>query len=332
MMETVLLTGSNGFLGSHLVKKLLSKYKVIGTVRSKDKGENLVQELKQDSQLNIGNFQWEIWELTDQASLEKILKKYKISKIVHSAAPYDFGIKNFVDNVINPIIKGMEILISVIKTYPVTHFVLTSSSQCHYNLDQYSNEDFILTEKTWCSYNYEEAVENPFKAYHYAKTQSEILYWNFINSSASIIGCAISPFFMFGPQPFDSRCLKRLNTPNELFNIILRCGPDDLSKIPNLFGYVSDVRDIAELHFKALEHEKLQNKILLPFSGIFSCAEILNLAKDSFRQLNLPPKTFTEIILFKVVSNTNGLIDFELTNPNQTIFDSLNQIVLTKNL
>lgn len=331
-METVLVTGSNGFLGSHLVKKLLTKYKVIGTVRNKEKGESLVQELKLDNQLNSENFQWEIWELSDGQSLEKIFKKYKITKIVHSAAPYDFSIKNFVDNVITPIIKGMEILISVIKAYPVTHFILTSSSQCHYNLDQYSNEDFTLTENTWCSYDYDQAIENPFKAYHYAKTQSEILYWNFINSLSSVIGCAIAPFFMFGPQPFNSRCLKRLNSSNELFNIILRCGPDDLSKIPNLFGYVIDVRDITLLHFKALEDDHLKNKILLPFLGIFSCAEILNLAKDNFSQLQLPPKTFTDITLFKILSNTTALIDFELINPNKTIFDSIDQIVRTNNL
>ena len=80
-METVLVTGFNGFIGSHLIPQLIQKYNVVGLSTSKN------------SQLKISQIK------TDITKIDKKILPSKISKIIHLAAisDVDFCQKNPLD-------------------------------------------------------------------------------------------------------------------------------------------------------------------------------------------------------------------------------------------
>jgi dTDP-4-dehydrorhamnose reductase len=75
-MQTVLLTGANGFVGSYLVKQLLDKnYKVIATGKG-------------NCRLNINhqNFFWDTLDFTSKSDVATCFEKHKPHVVVHTGA------------------------------------------------------------------------------------------------------------------------------------------------------------------------------------------------------------------------------------------------------
>lgn len=320
----VLVTGANGYLGTHIVAGLLANFKVVGTVRSDVKGRTLARLL------NHSDFLYVVVDLKDHKAVGQVIERFRVWAIVHTAAPYNFGLKDYVNSVIDPIIRMMESLINVCTRYPdISTFIYTSAFSAHHNLEMYSNDALTLTEASWCTYSYVEGVENPFKAYHYAKATAERMFWRFVHDHPPIHATAISPCFMFGPQPFDDICLGPLNASAQLFNIILDAGPHGADNIPHLFGYVSDVRDIAKIHIQALTDSNLWGQRLLPFRGQFTTAEILLIAKTWFSlSLILPPEFPIHVQLVRIDnSHTRKLITWQMIDKNSCLFDSLQQLI-----
>lgn len=71
-MEKILVTGSTGFVGQHLVERLASKYQVIG----------LDRQPKSDNQ----NGNYHSIDLTDKAALASQIRKHRPDGIIHLAA------------------------------------------------------------------------------------------------------------------------------------------------------------------------------------------------------------------------------------------------------
>src|SRR3989338_7822427 len=86
-METILVTGGAGFIGSHLCEKLLELgYGVICIDNFDDYYDPKVKEKNLKVCLKDPRFKLDITDVGDFHELEKIFEKNKISKIVHLAA------------------------------------------------------------------------------------------------------------------------------------------------------------------------------------------------------------------------------------------------------
>ena len=87
-MSAVCVTGASGFIGSHLVKVLLSKsYKVNGTVRDKsnpDKVKHLLALPGAEENLTLFNA-----DLMEPGSFDDAMKG--CTGVFHTASPFFFG-------------------------------------------------------------------------------------------------------------------------------------------------------------------------------------------------------------------------------------------------
>ena len=86
-MKTVLVTGCAGFIGSHLVERLLSEgYRVVGIDNFNDYYSPEVKA-KNVSLFNSNpDFKLVIADITDKAALHAVFLKHDIKKVVHLAS------------------------------------------------------------------------------------------------------------------------------------------------------------------------------------------------------------------------------------------------------
>lgn len=129
----ILVTGSAGFIGSHLAIKLLNLgYQVVGLDNHNDYYD---QNLKQDrinlflSHKSYKHFQV---DLIDKTELSKIFEKYEFEVVVNLAA--QAGVRYSIekpDLYIQSNVVGFLNLLELSKDYKVKHFVYASSSSVY---------------------------------------------------------------------------------------------------------------------------------------------------------------------------------------------------------
>ena len=74
-MQTVLITGANGFVGSYLSRRLLSDYKVIATGKGASRND-----------INHPHFRYEFLDFTQESDVKAILGAHQPDIIVHAGA------------------------------------------------------------------------------------------------------------------------------------------------------------------------------------------------------------------------------------------------------
>lgn len=119
--EIIIVTGSNGFIGKAIAKKLSEKYRIIGfdqkTSNIKEM-DSFAVDISSDSSIS--------------SALEKVREKYgnKISSVIHLAAYYSFTEETSPDyNKIT--VKGTEKLIELLQNFEVEQFVFSSTMLVH---------------------------------------------------------------------------------------------------------------------------------------------------------------------------------------------------------
>ena len=143
-MKTLLITGSEGFIGSHLVKKLENKYKIIHFDKV------------------IGK------DIRIQDDLESVFKKHKIDCVVHLAA--FAGVRPSIEKPLLYVennVKGTMNILEIMRKYHCKKIVFASSSSVYGN--NFSNRSSIEsdTKNPISPYAYTKAtVEDMLKLYH----------------------------------------------------------------------------------------------------------------------------------------------------------------------
>jgi len=133
MKNKILVTGAAGFIGSHLVDRLLAEdYQVVGVDNFNDyydpkvKGENL------KAALNFDNFKLYRLDILNFNDLKKIFKKERPQKIVHLAARA--GVR---PSIINPLLYGQVNILGTVNLLKIAveskieQFIFGSSSSVY---------------------------------------------------------------------------------------------------------------------------------------------------------------------------------------------------------
>jgi len=166
-MPTILITGSNGFLGQHLSVYLAAKgYRVIAT------GKGLCRIAVP------GTFKYESLDLTDPLAVDQCLTKYKPSVIIHNAA------------MSKPDECEQNRERCLLNNVSTTGYLLNASQPFRPHFI-YISTDFVFGEN---GPHAETAIPAPLNFYGETKLQSEKLV-----KESGLLYSIVRPVFIYGP-------------------------------------------------------------------------------------------------------------------------------------
>ncbi|CCH60145.1 hypothetical protein TBLA_0C03420 [Henningerozyma blattae CBS 6284] len=337
---SVLVTGATGYIAQHIITDLLEQnYKVIGTVRSESKGDNLVKLF------NSNNFTYEVVpDISVEGAFDKVLEKNAkdIKYVLHTASPVVFEVEDLLRDIVDPAVYGTKGILNSIKKYgskTVERVVITSSVAAIEHPDGISRDGKTITEKDWCPLTLEDAKLNSVNAYFVSKTLAERAAWEFYEEnkkSGDIIFklATVNPAYVFGPQTFDTSITGQLNFSCEIVNKVLQLKPTDKVNT-NITGRFIDVRDVSKAHLLAFQKENTIEKRLVVSSELFGDQEMVNILNEKFPTLRgkIPPVGKSDEL---AANNLQGLIDmsetrkilgFEYISLDKSVYDTAAQIL-----
>lgn len=241
MSETVLVTGGSGFLGSWCVSVLLARgYNVRTTVRSASKAEFLKLIPGASERLKI----YDGVDLLSEGSFEEAMAG--CDSVLHTASPFFFA-GGTEDSLVVPAVNGSRNVLNACHKACVKKVVLTASTACVYVDYGTRPDDHIYTDQDWSPESLLSANEN---WYALSKTLAERLAWELSKEEGCPYRLAvINPSLIFGPQLPGQ---PHLNTSSSAILSYIDGSMKDLS---NSCRAIVDVRDVAEAHVSALEHD-----------------------------------------------------------------------------
>jgi nucleoside-diphosphate-sugar epimerase len=252
--KIVLVTGGSGFIASHVVVAVLNAgYKVRATIRSLKRADSVREKLQ------IGGISREQSEsevefveadLQSDAGWDEATSGCEY--VLHVASPFPAASPSHEDDLINPACEGtLRVLKAAKRSGIVKRVVVTSSGFAitagHAPRSLDGTNPF--TEEDWAKLD---SPDMPLGAYEKSKILAEkaALQWAKEESEASgdsIELALVNPGLVFGPTLGPNDDSTSLEIPRRLVS-------GRLSGLPKLFFGVVDVRDVADLHVRVMEH------------------------------------------------------------------------------
>lgn len=162
-METVLITGSSGFIGYHVAKRLLEMWKnVIGVDNENPYYSVSLKQERRKLLLWYENFVFVSWDITNFQDIKDIFQTYSPEYVCHFAAQtgVEYSLKN-PQSYIDTNIQGFFNILEIIKKQPIKNFVYASSSSIYGTNKQ-------------IPYSLEQKTENPISLYAATKKSNEL--------------------------------------------------------------------------------------------------------------------------------------------------------------
>ncbi len=165
--KTILITGSSGFIGSYLSKRLLNDcegIRIVGIDNMNDYYDVALKEerLKQILDLHK-DFRFVKGDLSDRETLEKLFEEYHFDLVVNLAA--QAGVRYSIDNpdvYISSNIIGFYNLLEVLRHHPAEHFIYASSSS-------------VYGGNTKVPFSTDDKVDHPVSLYAATKKANELM-------------------------------------------------------------------------------------------------------------------------------------------------------------
>lgn len=165
-MKKILITGSAGFIGAFLVKKLLENNSgdlIIGLDNMNDYYDVSLKEERLKMLSSYLNFKLVKGDLVDKALIDKLFDEYQFDIVVNLAA--QAGVRYSITNpdaYINSNIIGFYNILEACRHHPVEHLVYASSSS-------------VYGGNTKIPFSTDDKVDNPVSLYAATKKSNELL-------------------------------------------------------------------------------------------------------------------------------------------------------------
>ena len=188
--KTILVTGSNGFIGSNLCKKLLKDYsniKVIGVDNMNDYYDVSLKEyrLKELESLNK-NYIFIKGNIADKSFINNLFEEYKFDIVVNLAA--QAGVRYSIDHpdtYIESNIIGFYNILEACRYHKPEHLVYASSSS-------------VYGGNTKIPFSTDDKVDNPVSLYAATKKSNELLAYSY-SKLYDIPSTGLRFFTVYGP-------------------------------------------------------------------------------------------------------------------------------------
>ena len=253
-MSTVLVTGGSGFIGSHSILQLLAAgHQVCTTVRSAKREADIRAMLKTAGVEPGDHLSFVVADLESDAGwLEAVAG---CAYVLHVASPLPPGVPRHEDELIIPARDGTLRVLRAARDAGVKRVVLTSSfAAIGYG---HTLQKTPFNEADWTDPNGRGAT-----AYVKSKTVGERAAWDFIAREGGKLELSVvNPVAVFGP----------VLGPDYSASILLvkRMMDGAMPGLPQLYFGVVDVRDVADLHIRAMTDPAARGERFLASAGDF---------------------------------------------------------------
>lgn len=265
-MSTVLVTGGSGFIAGHTIQQLLTAgHEVRTTVRSLKRTMDVRAKLNRSRTPSLDRLSFAIVDLDRDGGWDDAVADCEY--VLHMASPLPLSAPKDDDDVIRPARDGTLRVLRAAHAAGVRRVVLTSSfAAIGYG---HSPQTTQFDETHWSN------LSAPgLNAYVKSKTLAEQAAWNFFAETKGEVELAVvNPVAVFGPVLDDDIATSTL--------LVQRMLDGSLPGLPRLWFGVVDVRDVADLHLRAMTDPAANGQRFLASAGdCMSMREIASLLKD----------------------------------------------------
>jgi dihydroflavonol-4-reductase len=305
--QPILVTGVSGFIGLHVAKTLLERgYSVRGTLRSLKRVEALRQALTRAGQ-DVERIDFVRLDLMHDDGFGDAMRG--VSHVIHVASPIPTRPPRDADELVVPARDGMLRVLRAAANEGVKRVVVTSSVAA-IHAGHPGDGSHVFDESDFSR------LDRPISAYARSKTVAEMAAWELVRAlpaerKPELV--TINPGFVLGP------ILE--SDPGVTNELVLKLVKRQLPGIPNLVFALVDVRDIAELHYRAMVVREAAGQrfcCALPTVHVFEIAAILRRAGYQVPSRRLPDWLLRVVALFDAkvalaASSFGNRYDFDST-------------------
>jgi len=270
-MSKVLVTGGSGFIGSHAILQLLSGgHQVRTTVRSPMREADVRAMLKEGGAEPGESLSFVTADLERDEGWSKAVADCEF--VLHVASPFPATVPKNEDELIVPAREGTLRVLRAARNAGVKRVVMTSSFAAIGYGHKPQSKPFNETDWT-------DVDGDDVRAYVKSKTLAERAAWDFIaGEGRSLELSVVNPVGVFGPVLGPDYSTSIL--------IVQRLMDGALPGCPQLYFGAVDVRDVADLHIRAMTNPAATGERFLAVAGGFlSMVEIARILKARLGEL-----------------------------------------------
>ena len=253
-MGVVLVTGGSGFIGSHAILQLLAAgYQVRTSVRDLSREGDVRAMLKTGGGEPGNRLSFVAAELMSDAGWPAAVAGCEF--VLHIASPFPATVPKHEDDLIVPARDGALRVLRAARDAGVKRVVMTSSFAAIGYGHTDGRTDF--TEKDWT-----DPTQRDVAPYTKSKTVAERAAWDFIaREGAGLELAVVNPVAVFGPVLAADYATSIL--------LVERLMKGTMPGVPRICFGVVDVRDVADLHLRAMTNPAANGERFLAVAGDF---------------------------------------------------------------
>ncbi len=266
MAGTVLVSGGSGYIAGFLIQQLIAEgWTVHATVRS------LVKEAAVRAALQVDNSKLKFFA----ADLESVAGWAEAmagcSHVAHVASPFPATAPKHDDELIVPARDGALRVLRAAKAAGVTRFVMTSSvAAIAYGLPRGEHR---LNESNWTNLDHPDSY-----AYVKSKTIAERAARDWVAAEGGAMEyCSINPALVLGPVLDEGGSTS--------VEVVVKMLEGALPGYPDLAYGIVDVRDVADMHVRALNAPGMAGERFVCSGPTLKLAEIGAVLRDQLGDL-----------------------------------------------